>query len=143
MENETLQPGQSEQLPENTPAPKTPAELLLERIETTAAQLEARDDVKAKVHPILFYNPKDTEKADPVIGYIKEPPRAVKIRVLDKGVQLGDFAASSEMLDLCLIKDASDHRIYSERAEHDFYYLGACNEAQKIIQIALSQFKKK
>jgi hypothetical protein len=91
----------------------------------------------------LFYDPKDTEKLDPVIGYIKEPPRLVKIRVLDKSSQVGDFAAASEMLDLCLIKDASDYRIYSEKSEHDSYFLGACYSAQKILQIALSQFKKK
>lgn len=110
-------------------------------IDETIARLEKQHGVK--VHPILFYDPSDTEKKDPIIGYVKEPGLQVKIRVLDKGSQLGEFAASFEMLDLCLDKAASDRRMYEDKPGNDKYILGACLQAQRIIEIALSQVKKK
>lgn len=120
---------------------QTPEEILQLAIEDTANKLAAEKGVP--VHAFVFYDSKDTDKKDPVIGYMFEPDLMTKIRVLDKSSTLGDFAGSHEMLQLCLIKEASDKRIYSTQRIHDKYVLGACLEAQKMIQIALSQFKKK
>lgn len=127
--------------PEITQPEKTPFELLNDRINEKVQELEKREGVK--VYPILFFDITDKELIDPVIGYIKEPSRLAKIRILDKSVQMGDFAASSEFIDMCLIKNDSDPRIYSTSQAFDSYYLGACNEAQKIISISVSQYKKK
>lgn len=111
-------------------------------IEETVARLEREHNVK--IHPILFYDlANDPDKKDPVIGYVKEPALEVKIRVLDKGSQLGEFAASYEMLELCLDKKASDKRMYSREPGNDKFILGACLQAQRLIEISLSQFKKK
>ena len=43
-----------------------------------------------KVHPLYFI----TEDGEPVIGYIKEPPRFVKMKMLDKSVTSPISAAS-------------------------------------------------
>lgn len=111
-------------------------------ISETVERLEKEHGVK--INPILFYNlAKDPDKKDPVIGYVKEPGLQVKIRVLDKGNQLGEFAASYDLLELCLVKEASDKRIYTDTEANHKYILGACFEAQKLIEISLSQFKKK
>lgn len=111
-------------------------------IEDTVLHLEKQHGVK--VHPILFYDlANDPDKKDPVIGYVKEPSLQVKIRVLDKGSQLGEFAASFEMLELCMDKEASDRRMYEPKPGNDKYILGACLQAQRLIEISLSQFKKK
>lgn len=95
------------------------------------------------VTPFVFYDPADKEKTDPVIGFLKDPDLQVKIRVLDKSSALGDFAGSYEMLQLCLVTEDSDPRISSTKHSDHKYVLGACFEAQQLIQIALSQFKKK
>jgi hypothetical protein len=118
---------------------KDPAELL--RVEMAEKAKQLTDKMGAKVHPILFYP--SEEGVDPIKGYIKDPPRLAKIRILDKSYQVGEFSASAEMLDLCLIKEESDPRLYSEDQQYDHIYLGACYECQKLIRIATSQVKKK
>lgn len=107
-------------------------------MEAKADELTAKHGVK--VTPILFFNKIET---DPVKGYLKEPSRLAKVRILDRSNQLGDFSAAAEMLDICLIKEDSDTRLYSESQEFDEIYLGALNECQKLIRISLNQIKKK
>lgn len=121
---------------------KTPEQLLQPQLEAKAAELSVKHGVP--VHPILFFDVKsDPTKQDPVIGYIKEPALEVKVRVLDKGEQQGIFAAALEMLEFCLDKEASDARISDRKPCNDKYVLGACLQAQQIIEIAISFFKKK
>lgn len=91
-----------------------------------------------KVHPILFT---DGDGGD-VVGFIKEPTRIVKMRALDKSF-VSPVSAASELLDVCLIKEDSDSRIYSESQEHDHIYIGAAMAAMDLVKMSVNQFKKK
>lgn len=101
-----------------------------------AEELSAQLGVK--VHPLVFKG--DTDD-DAVIGYIKEPPRAVKIAIMDKSL-VGMYSAVEQVLENILIREHSDPRTYSEKAEHDKIYLGAVMAAYDLIQISINQFQE-
>lgn len=92
-----------------------------------------------KVTPIVFY---DEEKNEDVIGYIKEPNRMTKLRVMDKAMT-SPVTASSELFDSIIVKEDSDPRFTSEKSEDDKYYIGGTMEAFKTVEIAVNTFKKK
>lgn len=100
---------------------------------------ELSKQLNVKVHPIVF---KENADAEEVVGYIKEPSRAVKLAVLDKAF-MGGFNAASEMLDIILLKEYSDPRIYSENSEDDKYYLGAVAAAFELVKFSTNTLKKK
>jgi hypothetical protein len=106
-----------------------------EEIQIKADELAVK--FNCKVHPLVFSN--GTEN---VIGFIKEPPRFVKLRVMDKGLTQPATAAA-EVLEGYLIKEESDSRIWIESPENDPYYLGATMEAYNMINMSVNQFKKK
>ena len=108
-----------------------------EEIELKASELSIKHG--AKVHPIVFQI-KGSE--DQIIGYLKEPPRFVKLRIMDKAME-SPVSADSEIIDAYLIKEESDSRIYSESPENDEYYMGAALEAYSFIRFAANTFKKK
>lgn len=120
---------------------KTPHETLVNEMAAHAAELTKKHG--ANVTPILFYDQADENQTDPLKGYLKEPNRLAKLRILDKSSQIGDFSASAEMIDLCLIKEESDPRIYSEAPENDKFFLGACYRCQQLITMSFDQIKKK
>jgi len=106
-----------------------------EQINDKAGELSIREN--CKVHPLVF-----GESEDQIIGFIKEPPRHVKLRVMDKGLTQPATAAA-EVVEAFLLKDESDARIWDEKPENDKYYLGATMEAYNMISMAVNQFKKK
>jgi hypothetical protein len=108
-----------------------------EEIELKVQELSAKHG--AVIHPIVF---KIEDSEDTIVGFIKEPPRFVKLRVMDKGLT-SPVTAASEVVDGYLIKEESDPRIYSEAPENDKYYLGATLEAYNLVTLAVNQFKKK
>jgi hypothetical protein len=108
-----------------------------EEIELKVQELSAKHS--AVIHPIVF---KIENSEDNIVGFIKEPPRFVKLRVMDKGLT-SPVTAASEVVDGYLIKEESDPRIYSEAPENDKYYLGATLEAYNLVTLAVNQFKKK
>ena len=108
-----------------------------EEIEAKSQELSVKHS--CNVFPIVF---KDANGGDDVVGYIKEPPRFVKMRVMDKGLT-APVSAASEVVDAYLIKEESDPRIYSEAPENDVYYIGATMEAYSLVKMAVNQFKKK
>lgn len=108
-----------------------------EEIKQKAEQLSAQHN--CKVHPLVFQNP-DTQEQ--VIGFLKEPPRIVKLRYMDKAM-MGSATAGAEVIDAYLIKEESDSRIYVENSDFDSYYLGAIQELNSIITLSINQFKKK
>jgi len=108
-----------------------------EEIELKAKDLSVKHG--ANVHPIVF---RIEDSDDTIVGFIKEPPRFVKLRVMDKGLT-SPVSAASEVVDAYLIKEESDPRIFSEAAENDKYYLGATLEAYNLVTLAVNQFKKK
>jgi hypothetical protein len=106
-----------------------------EEILTKAGELSQREN--CKVHPLVFMDGEEQ-----IIGFIKEPPRHVKLRVMDKGLT-SPITAASEILDAYLLKADSDTRIYDENPNNDNYYLGATMEAYNMITMSINQFKKK
>lgn len=109
---------------------------VLQEVEAKAAKLSEIN--KVKVFPIVFLV-KGSE--DYVIGYIKEPPRNVKLRVMDQGLT-SPITAASVIVDAYLIKEDSDAKIYSEDAENDKFYIGAVMAAYDLIVVAVNQLKK-
>lgn len=105
--------------------------------EQKAADLSAKMGVK--VLPIIF---KDGENDEYVVGYIKEPNRMVKAAILDKSLT-GQFSAAAELLNVVIIKEASDPRITSEASENDKYFFAAALEAFSFITISSNLLKKK
>jgi hypothetical protein len=99
------------------------------------AELEKQYGVT--VYPVVF---KDEEGKD-VVGYLKNPSRVVKLRVLDKSI-MSPISAGAELLEVCLIKEASDPRIFSEAPENDTYNLGAAMAASRVVAFSTNQFKK-
>lgn len=88
-----------------------------------------------KVLPIVFH---DEETGEDVIGFIKEPSRMVKLRVMDKAMT-APVTASAELFDSIFIEEESDKRFLSD----DRFYLGATMEAFKTVEMAVNTFKKK
>lgn len=122
----------------------TPHEQALQAAAEKAAALSQQLN-GVKVHPIIFYREGDTEtQADPVIGYLKEPPRITKLRLMDEAQKRGEMEVAAELLSIALIKEASDYRLSSESQEFDDVYIGACLAATTtIVRVALNQYKKK
>lgn len=117
---------------------------MAEKIEEVKAAAQARAlelsaQINIKVHALVFMAPDEEE---PVVGFVKEPSRAVKMSVMDKSL-VGMYSASGEMLDVILLKEFSDSRIYSERAEDDKYYLGAVMAVYELIKVSVNVADKK
>ena len=91
--------------------------------------------LNCKVLPIVFH---DVETGEDIIGFIKEPSRMVKLRVMDKAMT-APVTASAELFDSIFIEEESDSRFLSD----DKYYLGATMEAFKTVEMAVNTFKKK
>lgn len=108
-----------------------------ELAEQKAAQLS--EQLGVKVYPLVF---KETEDSPEIVGFIKEPTRAVKYAVLDKSV-MGGFSAAAEMLDIIILKEYSDPRIYSERSEDDKINIGAAMAAYDLVKFSQNLAKKK
>lgn len=101
---------------------------------------ELSDELKVKVHPLIFLVKDQGE--EPVVGYIKEPSRAVKLAVMDK-YSSGFYSACSQALEATILKEHSDPRITSERPEDDLFYMGAVYAVSEMIQFAGNQVDKK
>jgi hypothetical protein len=99
---------------------------------------ELTTQLGVKVHPLVFQGDNYDEV---VIGYIKEPPRAVKIAIMDKSL-VGMYSAVEQVLETILIKEHSDPRTYSEKPEHDKIVLGAVMAAYDLIKISINQFQE-
>jgi hypothetical protein len=91
--------------------------------------------LNCKVLPIVFH---DVDTGEDIVGFIKEPSRMVKLRVMDKAMT-APVTASAELFDSIFIEDESDKRFLTE----DKYYLGATMEAFKTVEMAVNTFKKK
>lgn len=127
---------------ENTTTP-TSHEIALAGAEQRAIELSQK--FGCKVYPILFYAEGDMlTQADPIIGYLKEPARLTKLRIIDEGSKRGEMEVAAELLEIALLKEESDHRLSSQSQEYDEIYMGACLAASlQIIRVAINQIKKK
>lgn len=109
-----------------------------EQIEAKAKELTEQH--KCTVYPLVFLTGTE-EDSEQIIGYMKEPKRAVKMVAMDKAMSRPSFAGQ-DLLQACLIKEESDNRILSEKSEHDSIFLGACRAALEKVQISMEQLKK-
>lgn len=98
------------------------------------------EQLGVKVHPLVFVV--EADGGEPVTGFLKEPPRAVKLAIMDKYNQ-GFYSACDQALDVVLLKEESDPRISSEKSEHDVYRMGAVTYLSEMIQYAANQVDKK
>lgn len=92
------------------------------------------------VWPLCFL---DGEENEPIVGYIKEPSRQVKIAVMDKNM-VAPFSAAAEMYDIILIRNESDPRMWPDGPQSDdAIYMGAANAAWDRVKLKIDQFAKK
>lgn len=92
----------------------------------------------SKITPFVFKLDDDSPE---VIGYIKQPSRAMKLRMMDKSIT-GSYTAASEVYDAIILKEESDPRLTSDAPENDVYYMGGVMEAYKTVEMAINTLKK-
>lgn len=92
------------------------------------------------VHPVVFTEP-DTLKRS--VCYLKEPVFLTKVAVLNKATMLGPWPAALELMEISIIKEASDAITFSESPESDRYRLGIGDYCMGMITRLQNQFKKK
>ncbi|GAC1662318.1 MAG: hypothetical protein NVS9B7_30310 [Flavisolibacter sp.] len=109
-----------------------------EEIQAKADQLTAREG--KKVIPLVF---EDRESKEQIVGYLRNPDRLTKTRILDKMMSIGMVTAASELLDIALLKEDSNPRISSAREEDDEIYLGAAMACFDFIKASDNLYKKK
>lgn len=109
-----------------------------DQIQKKADELAAA--LKVTVTPIVF---EDEETKEQIVGYLQEPNRLAKTRILDKAMGGMMISAAQDLLELTIIREASDSRIMSELPENDKYNLGAAVAAQELVKFAVNTFKKK
>jgi hypothetical protein len=119
--------------------PETPEKVFLtnEQIEKNAQILSNKYGVEVKPFSLI-----DPETGDQIVGYLKQPIRALKMKILDKSITSPMFAAS-ELLDACLIVEESSPRILSEDSRDDKINLGASLAAMDMIKVLTETYKKK
>ena len=98
-----------------------------------AAEIE--DRIKTKVNPLVF---KTEINGDFIVGFVKDMPRAIKLRILDVALTSA-YTTCGSAVEAYLIAEESDPRILSD----DTCYLGACNCLYETVKTAANLFKKK
>lgn len=108
-------------------------------VDVEARVIELEKKYSCKVHPIVFQEDEDSEK---IIGYIKEPSRMLKARILDSATT-GAVSNSITLLEAVLLTEESDPRFSSSKSEDDHIVLGGALSAMSTIKISTNQFVKK
>lgn len=108
-----------------------------EQIEQKAKQLSEQYGVE--VIPMAFT---DADSNEQIVGYLKSPDRLSMMRAFDKMISSPSMAGA-EILEICLIKNESDPRIYTEAPQNNSIYLGAIVEALSVVKLNKNTLKKK
>jgi len=118
-----------------TIAPDPVEELRLANIKANAKVKELCERFNVKtIHALVFRVSKD----EPIcIGYMRDPHRAVKLRILDSSLQSA-YTTCGNCLETYLIVEESDPRIL----EDDAFYLGAAKCLLDTVETAGNMFKK-
>ena len=93
-----------------------------------------------KVHPVIFVHPETKER---IVGYLSEPNFQTKLAIMDKSLMLGVYQAGEELARICLLKEHTDMRMYSEANACDDYRMGVVDKCLTLIGRYQDQFKKK
>lgn len=109
------------------------------KIDVEAKRAELEVIHKRPVHSFIFV-PKE---GDYIVGYIKEPERITKLRVIDMYHEGQTTGAGEAVLKTCLLTEESDKRILSEAIENDSAYIGAVMKCNEIVKFYVDQIKKK
>lgn len=109
-----------------------------EEIKQKAADLTK--ELNVEVHPMTFIG---DSPDDLVVGFVKEPPFLTKARAMDKVYAGMGFTANIEIMDLCLLKEHSDKRIYTESAQNDRYRLGCAKFCGNLLLLSTDVTEKK
>jgi hypothetical protein len=107
-------------------------EELIKNAELKAEELTLK--YGSKIVPLVFM---DTNNGEGIVGYLKEIPRIVKLRILDT-MLTGAYSSCASVIEDYLLKEESDRRILGD----DQYFLGAVTEVYNMIQISVNQLKK-
>lgn len=130
---------QKTQAPEQSPEEFNAAKM--QEVEAKKEELEKKHN--CKITPIVFRNP-ETKKID-AVGYLKEPSLQAEMAYMDKVTRF-PFSAGEDILDLCIIKEESDPRLYTATNENKEFYKGAIYEVNKSVTFfanGYDTFKKK
>lgn len=124
------------------PIKQIPTKEPVEPIETVDQKAE-RLSIKfqCKVVPIIM---QDTLEGEDIVGFLKMPNIRQKLAVLDKAL-MGGYSTASELVDLCVIREESDHRIWDAAEENADLYIGTCVKLYDMVKYSVDQsaFKKK
>jgi len=111
--------------------------------EVDAKVAELTEKFKCKITPIVYRSP-ETKKII-AVGYLKEPSLQAEMAYMDKVTRF-PFSAGEDILDLCIIKEESDARLYTPTNENKEFYKGAVHEVNQSITMyanGYESFKKK
>ncbi len=109
-----------------------------EEIEAKAEQLSIREG--RKIIPFVF---EDDNTKEQIVGFLRNPDRLTKTRILDKMMSIGMVTAASELLEIALLREDSNPRILSAQEGDDEIYLGAAMACFNFIKASDNLFKKK
>lgn len=108
-----------------------------EIVEAKIAELKAK--YSCNIIPLVFRD----KDGGYVVGYLKEPTRTLKLSLMDKYAQQEAYSGAAPIFDLCILREESDARIYSEAPENDVYYIAALSQINSLVMVAQPVFKKK
>lgn len=114
--------------------------IILPAVELKRAELENKRGFT--VNSFILYD----KNLEPVIGYLEEPHRIVKVQCSDLYHRMQFSQADMIMLEGCLIKEESDAKLTAENPTRDpdldKLYLGALKVVQGLIKYAADAQKK-
>lgn len=95
---------------------------------------ELSQSLNLKIQPVIFL-----EDEEIIVGFMREPDRNTKTMYLDMAQMKGLASASSQLVELLLLKEGDYERIL----KNDNHFFGACGKVNQMIQASQDQFKKK
>lgn len=109
---------------------KTELEIAIENANARADELGKK--MNCKVHSLVFRIRKDS---DIIIGFFKDPPRSLKLQLMDNAVSQ-TYTICSNILESFLIAEESDKRILDPAYENEPYYFGSVRAVEQCIATA-------
>lgn len=93
-----------------------------------------------EIYPVVLIEPENNER---IVAFIKEPNYLLKLKIMDKSFTQGLYSAADELRELCILKDKSDPRTYSDEPQNDKYKLGVTDFCITLVKRSSNQYKKK
>ncbi len=103
---------------------------------------ELQDKFGRRVEHMLIKNDIDGDN-EWILGYLKDPPRPLKMEALDRITKEGEFKSGEYILSISLIREESDPILSSGDYKYEDILMGAFYASQKILKINLDVASKK